>query len=260
MLSAGIDVGNENIKVAILKDSRLLAASTIPGSWDTKFSLMSVYTEALSNAEVDRSAIACIGATGIGRKSVAIATSYVTDSLCSARGALWLFPATRTVIDIGAEQSRVMTCNAIGQVLSYARNENCAAGGGAFIEEMASTLDLKVSEIGSLALRSTKLININSTCTVFAESEVISLLNEGVAKEDIASAVCNAIAGKIAALVQGITVEKEVVFIGGVAKNAGVVSSLSQKLNLNIMVATGLAEVTAVGAALIVQQLGRTDK
>jgi predicted CoA-substrate-specific enzyme activase len=256
MFSAGIDIGAENIKVAILNGDRLLAANTVPGNWDTKLSITSAYTEALSKAKIDRSAIVRIGATGTGRESVAMATTYVTDSTCSARGSLWQFPAARTVIDIGAEQSRVMTCNDAGQVLSYARNENCAAGAGAFIEEIASTLDLEVSDLAGLSIRSSKLITINSTCTVFAESEVISLLSEGVSKEDIARAVCDAIAGKIASLVQGIKVEKEVILIGGVAKNAGVVNSLSQKLNMNIKIANAPAEVTAVGAALIAQQPG----
>jgi (R)-2-hydroxyacyl-CoA dehydratese activating ATPase len=260
LLSAGIDVGAENIKVAILNGDRLLASVTMPANWDTKGSLRWAYNEALAKAKIEMKAVDHIGATGIGRDSVDMATTYVTDSVCSARGAQWLFPAARTVIDIGAEQSRVMNCNSAGQVLSYVRNENCAAGAGAFIEEIASALDLQVSEMSSLCFRSAKLITINSTCTVFAESEIISLLSEGAAKEDIAQAVCDAIAGKIASLVQSIKIEEEVVVTGGVAKNSSVVNLLSQKLNLDIKVAADPAEITAVGAALVAQQPGWQDK
>jgi predicted CoA-substrate-specific enzyme activase len=260
MFSAGIDVGAENIKVAIMNGDILLTSVTVPGNWDTRLSLTSAYNEALAKAKIEPGAIGCLGATGTGRESAAMATTYITDSVCSARGAQWLFPAARTVIDIGAEQTRVMKCNSAGQVLSYARNENCAAGAGAFIEEIASTLELDVSEMSSLCLGSSKLITINSTCTVFAESEIISLLSEGVAKEDIAMAVCDAIASKIASLAQSIKVEKEVVLIGGVAYNSCVVNLLSRKLNVNIKVAASPAEITAVGAALIAQQPGRQDK
>jgi predicted CoA-substrate-specific enzyme activase len=256
MLSAGIDIGAENVKLVVLNGDKLLTYSIVPSGWDTKASLQHAFNEAVEMSGVDSEAIRCVGATGMGRESVSFATTYATDSTCSAKGATWLIHSARTVIDIGAEQSQALTCDGTGRVLEYIRNENCAAGVGAFIEEIASALELRIADMGELSLRSEREITINSTCAIFAESEVISLINEGANKADIARAVSDAIASKAASLLQCVNIKKDVVFIGGVAKNIGVVNSLGRKLNLDILVPEEPSLVTAAGAALIAQQAG----
>lgn len=256
MLSAGIDIGAENVKLVVLDDNQLMANSIVPSGWDTKASLQRACDIVKEESGIDIKDIKHIGATGMGREIVTFATASATDSTCSARGSTWLFPDVRTVIDVGAEQSQVFTCNSAGKVLEFMRNENCAAGAGAFIEETATALEMDITDIGSLALTSKDKITLNSTCTIFAESEVISLINEGIDKTDIARAICNAIAGKVASLMHGLSVEKDILFIGGVARNAGVVSSLRNLLNVEIIVPKEPCIVTAVGAALLA---GKTE-
>jgi benzoyl-CoA reductase subunit D len=204
----------------------------------------------VEKAGVNSEAITQVGATGMGGKNVTLATVYGTDSTCSARGALWLFPRARTVIDIGAEQSQAMTLDGEGKILQYVRNDQCAAGAGAFITEMASVLELRTADLSQASLLSANRLTINSTCTIFAESEVISLINEGFNKNDIAHAVCDAIASKASSLVQELKVEKDIVFIGGVAQNASIVDLLGKKLGLDIIIPEEPRIITAIGAAL----------
>jgi predicted CoA-substrate-specific enzyme activase len=251
MLSAGIDVGAENTKVAVIEGDRLLAFSTVPSGWDTQASVRLAFSEAVSKAGINSEAIGRIGATGMGGKNVALATVYATDSTCSPRGALWLFPSARTVIDIGAEQSQAMTFDDKGTILQYVRNDQCAAGAGAFITEMASVLELGTADLSQASRLSEKKLKINSTCTIFAESEVISLLNEGANKNDIARAVCDAIAGKAASLVQELKIEKDIIFIGGVACNASIAGLLRDKIGLDVIVPEEPRIISAIGAALV---------
>jgi predicted CoA-substrate-specific enzyme activase len=250
MLIAGIDAGAENTKVAIIGDDRLLACSVVPGGWDTQASLQHAFNEAVEKALVNPEKITSIGATGMGGKNIGLNAIYTADSTCSAKGALWLYPGARTVIDIGAEQSQAMTLDDMGNILQYVRNDQCAAGVGAFITEMASVLELNVADIAGAALLSDNRLTLNSTCTIFAESEVISLINEGSHKNDIARAVCDAIAGKAASLLQELKIKNSIIFIGGVARNASIVGALKDKIGQDIIVPDKPSVVTAIGAAL----------
>jgi predicted CoA-substrate-specific enzyme activase len=250
MLSAGIDVGAETTKVVVIEDDLLRAFSAVPSGWDTQASLQRAFNEAVEKAGVNPEWITCIGATGMGGKNVALATVYATDSTCSARGALWLFPSVRTVIDMGAEQSQAMALDNKGNILKYVRNDQCAAGAGAFITEMASVLGLSTTDLSHASRLSEKKLRINSTCTIFAESEVISLLNEGANKNDVARAVCDAIAGKAASLLQELKIEKDIIFIGGVAHNANIAGLLKDKIGLDVIVPEEPRIITAIGAAL----------
>jgi predicted CoA-substrate-specific enzyme activase len=255
MLSAGVDVGAEYVKAVILDDRRLLAHCMVPTGWDTDSSVQQALRVVRQKAAVDESSVESLGATGMGRETVSNATISVTDSTCSGKGAIFLRPSARTVIDIGAEQSQCLTCSETGKILEFIRNDNCAAGAGAFIEEMASALEVEVQDMGRLSLSSARPVTLNSTCAVFAESEVISLMSQGVCKEDIARAICDAIAVKAASLLRGLSVQKEVVFIGGVALNGGVVAALSQRLQIDIVIPDTPRIVTALGAALLAQSV-----
>ncbi len=254
MLSAGIDIGAENIKSVVIKDDQLLAYSIVASGRDTNASLQRAFSEAAERSGLDSEAIKCVGATGMGRKSVSFATTHATDSKCSAKGAVWFIPSARTVIDIGAEQSQVLTCDSAGEVLEYVRNDSCAAGAGTFLEETASGLEVRIADMGELSLLSKREITINTTCVIFAESEVISLINEGANREDIVRGISDAIASKAASLLRAVNMEKDIVFIGGVARNIGIVHSLGNKLGLDVLVPEEPSIVTAVGAALIAQQ------
>ena len=254
MISVGVDVGAQSVKLVVLQDSKLLAHSVVLTGWDTATSLKRALKEATEQAAIREMDIDFVGATGMGRESVSFATLCLTDPTCSAKGATWFFDSARTVIDVGAERTQALTCDGAGKVLDYARNDSCAAGAGAFIEEMASALEIDVQDMGRLSVSSQHGMTLNSTCTVFAESEVISLMSQGVNRADIARAICDAIAGKAASLLRGLNVQRQVVFIGGVAMNAGVADSLGSRLNLDIAIPREPRIVSATGAAILASQ------
>ncbi|HEY96244.1 MAG TPA: hypothetical protein G4O15_15045 [Dehalococcoidia bacterium] len=254
MIGTGIDIGAENIKLAVVEDDRLLAHVVISSGWDTKTSLQNAFKRIEQETGINIESTNRIGVTGMGRESVSSATVYATDSTCSAKGIVWLLPSARTVVDIGAEQTQVFNLDSSGKILEYMRNDNCAAGAGAFIAEMASALEIDIPELGKLSLSAKKELNLNSTCAVFAESEVVSLINEGVEISDIGRAVCNSIAGKVNSLLHGIHIEKDIAFIGGVARNAEIVESIRNMLKLEFVVPEEPRIISAIGAALLAMQ------
>ncbi len=250
MISAGIDVGAENTKVAIISEERILGWAVVPSGWDTQTSVRLAFNKALSKAGISANVVACTCATGMGGKHTGINAIYITDSKSNAQGALWLWPSARTVIDMGAEQSQAMILDDKGMILQYARNDQCAAGAGAFITGMASVMEMSLEELSQASLLSTNAIKINSTCTIFAESEIISLVNEGHDKNDIARAVCDAIASKASSLAHELNIIEDVVFIGGIAHNPLVSRLLKENIGHEIIIPEEPHIVAAVGAAV----------
>ena len=252
MITAGLDVGAQTVKVAILKDRNLLSHSIVLCGVQRKGSIDQAFNEALQKAGISREEIKGIVATGTGKTDVDFANSNISEIIADARGALWFCPTAKTVIDIGAEESRGLKCNADGKVLDFAKNEKCAAGVGAFVESMARALELNTEEMGELSLKSQKEIPMNVTCVVFAESEVISLIHSNIAKPDIARAIHDAIATRTTSMVRKVGIEKDVALIGGVAKNIGVIVGLKRHLGVdNIKVPEEPQIIGATGAALI---------
>jgi benzoyl-CoA reductase subunit D len=182
---------------------------------------------------------------------VHFANDDVTVVVADARGANWLFPSARTVIDVGAEEGRGIRCGPGGKVVDFVLNEKCAAGAGTFTETMARTLELKLEDMGRLSLASQKAIPMNTQCAVFAESEVVSLLHAKTAKEDIARAIHDAIASRISSLAKTVGLEKDVILIGGLTRNVGFVDSLRKSLEIELLIPEEPEFVGALGAALI---------
>jgi len=255
MLSAGIDIGAQNLKVVILDDNDLLSYRVVPSGWDTENALGRAFRDVLEESGVSEESLKHIGATGMSRETVSFATSFTIDSTSGAKGVTWVIPSARTVIDIGAEQSRVFSCDQTGKVLDRVRNDQCAAGAGAFLEEISARLDLELEEMGKLSLSSNKNITINSTCVIFAESEVVSLINEGVNKEDISRSIVEAVADKAVSLLRSIKALDDIVFIGGVAMNQGVVDSVRKQIGKEILVPPEPRIVSAIGAALVARDM-----
>ncbi|MFC1533694.1 acyl-CoA dehydratase activase [Thermodesulfobacteriota bacterium] len=254
MLTAGINVGAENVETAILDCEKLLGHSIVRAGWDTISAVQKSFNEALLASDILKDDITSVGISSTESVQLGIPTVFINDLVCSAKGSVWSVPTTRTVVDIGAENSSVLNCDSTGGLLGYARSSRCAAGAGAFLEEMASLLELEIEDFVNLSLLSKKQVPISSNCVVFAESEVVSFLNEGINKEDIAQAISESVTSKAASLIQGINIEKDIIFIGGVAKHTGIVDSLGKKMGQNIMVPENPCIVTAVGAALIAGQ------
>jgi benzoyl-CoA reductase subunit D len=191
-------------------------------------------------------------ATGVGRKAVSFARHHVTEVAADARGAYALRPASRTVIDVGADEARAIRLGADGKVIDFAVNEKCAAGAGAFVEAMSRALEVSLEEFGEMSLGSTESIPMNAQCTVFAESEVVSLIHSNTPRKDIAKAVHDAMAGRVSAMARRAGVQEEVVVGGGVARNPGFVRALEDTLGVGeLYILPEPQYLGAYGAALI---------
>jgi benzoyl-CoA reductase subunit D len=249
-ITAGIDMGSKNVRVLILKDGQILAKGLIPSGFDQKAAAEKLFNEVLRKAGLSRDDIAHIVATGAGKDSAPYANSEISMVGADALGGNFLYPSVRTVIDVGAETSRAVRCNEEGRMVDFAINEKCAAGSGTFIEAMARALEVKLEEIGPLSLEAKKAISMNAQCTIFAESEVVSLIHEKASKADIARAIHDSIANRIASLARRLGIQRDVVLAGGVAKNVGFVSSLQKTLEVELLVPEEPEFVGALGAAL----------
>jgi len=250
MAVAGIDVGSVNTAVVILDDGRILSYSIVSSAEegsDTRQAMELV----LAAAGLSRGAIAAVVVTGCGRSSVDFAQRQSSEVVCQSRGALWLFPSARTVINLGAESSRVISIDAYGKVQSFATNDKCAAGSGLFLESMAYLIGVPVADMGELALAAETAEEVSSRCAVFAESEVISHIHRGVAKERILAGLHQAVADRILDLASRVTIRPEVVVTGGVAKNPAIIKELEAKLGLAVRLPTEAQMVGALGAALL---------
>lgn len=257
MITAGVDVGAKYVKIVLLEDGEnlLTKANGIVG-FDVLKSATEAFEKALTSANLKREQIAQVVATGMGRKIIhneppINAGEIVPEVIADAKGTHHLIPTVKTVIDVGAEEGRGVKVDENGGVKDFVINERCAAGAGTFIETMARALEVGVEDMGPLALKSTNVIPMNAQCCVFAESEVVTLIHSKVPKEDIAKAIHDAMAGRIASMVLRVGVEKDVVLIGGVARNLGFLPPLKKELNTEIIIPENPEYVGALGAAIL---------
>lgn len=263
MITAGIDMGSRTIKVVLMEEIEVNDAPQLkyavkkahlmfPGDLDADLAAEKAYDEALTAAGLGRGDVKTVIATGAGRKQVAFAADGVTEMTAGAKGAVFMFPGARTVVDVGAEEGRGIKTDANGRAVDFAGNEKCAAGAGSFAEAMSRALQLSLKEFGDASLRSEKSIPMNAQCTVFAESEVVSLIHSSTPKEDIAKAVLDAVASRVCAMVRRVGIDGEVVLIGGMVHNAGFVQSLKKAMDVGTVSLPDLPEyVSALGCALI---------
>ncbi len=252
MVTVGIDAGNKNIRVVILRGGEVAARAAGTGGFEQREVARQLLDQALAEAGLERRAIAHVTATGAGRGVVDCSDSRVTDVTAAARGGNHLFPGATTIVDVGAEESRAVKTDGRGRVLDSAVNEKCAAGSGGFTETMARALGMDLREFATRSLESTVRIPMNAQCTVFAESEVVSLIHQGVDPKDIARAVHDAIATRVASLVRRVKVEGDVVLLGGLAHNPGFVRCLRENLEVDALRVPAHPEfAAALGAALV---------
>lgn len=253
MVFAGLDIGSVSTKVVILNENKtVLFHQVIPTGANSKKSAEKCMHTAFEKAKIPIESITNLIATGYGRKIVPLKSSEVSEISCHARGAHFLFPDTRTVIDIGGQDSKAIRLDENGEAVDFNMNDKCAAGTGRFLEEMAKALETTVEDLGKLSLESKKALVISSMCAVFAESEVVSLLAEEEKREDIAKALHNAVVDRVLSLAHKVRVKDAVTLTGGVAKNAGVTASLKFKLpNVTLHIPEEPQIIGALGAALI---------
>jgi len=260
LVVAGIDIGSLSAEAVMLKDGELAAWSILPTGADSRRAAGQALVEALSRAGIAREQVAFVVATGYGRISVPFADRRVTEITCHARGAVYLVPGTRTVIDIGGQDSKVIRVGPRGVVEDFAMNDKCAAGTGRFMEVMARALETDLEGFNRLAEKAAKPAAISSVCTVFAESEVVSLIGQGTPREEIARGLCETVADRVAALAHRVGLVEEVVMTGGVAKSASVVAAVSRKLGVDLVIPAEPQIVGALGAALIAREFASQAK
>ncbi len=250
MIVAGIDIGSLSSEAVILKDGEIRSYSIVPTGADTQRAARTCMHEALEKAHLKLEDISATVATGYGRISVPFATKTVTEITCHAWGAHHLFPNARTVIDMGGQDSKVISIDSNGRVLDFVMNDKCAAGTGRFLEVMAGALEVELVEMGERSIRANNGVVISSMCTVFAESEVVSLIARGCSKNDIIRGLHEAISKRIYTMAGKLRMEKPITMTGGVAKNRGIVDALRRFLKSTIHIPEEPQIVGALGAAL----------
>ncbi len=255
MYFAGCDLGAVAAKAAILEDDAILVQEAMAYRMLPRQAGMEVMDRALARAGLRREQLSGCLACGFGRKAVPYATGEVPEAVSLSRGVRRARPAVRTVIDAGGQKIRVFHIDEKGRVFDAVTNEKCASGTGRFLEVMAKALDLSLEQAGALSLEAEDPVSITSQCGVFAESEVITYVNEGRRRADILAGICRSVAGRISSLVRGIGLEEEVAFVGGVAKNPGVVAYTGRELGVKFAdLGMDPQAIGALGAALAARE------
>ncbi len=250
MITAGIDIGAKTTKVVILKGDTVVARRVVLTGFEQEQAANNAFGDALSQAHMSKSDIQNIVATGTGRKAVSWIAENITEVSADARAMAFLYPNVQTVIDVGAEEARAIKCTPNGIVADFVVNEKCAAGAGTFVEAMARALELELQDMGALSLQSTTAVPMNAQCTVFAESEVVSLIHQNTPKADIVRAVHDAIASRIVSMCRRVGMAKDIALVGGMAHNVGFVDALKRGLEADIFIPENPEFVGALGAAL----------
>jgi predicted CoA-substrate-specific enzyme activase len=251
MLTAGIDIGSISTKAAVLADGRLLGSRVIFTGYNSEAAGKRAFEKLLDELGLEASAIRRIVSTGYGRSSVKFVDKAVTEIICHGTGAHFLNPLIRSVIDIGGQDSKAIVLDENGKVKNFAMNDKCAAGTGRFLEVMANALEADLDSFGEMSLKADRPASISSLCTVFAESEVISLIAKGESRANIIAGIHESIAARVSALATRVGIVPPVGMTGGVAKNAGVVKALEKKLGVPIEVSPFAQVNGAIGAAII---------
>ena len=252
MLVAGIDVGAATAKTVILNERGVIVGSSIAPTGPNVVEIAKkVFRVSLDKAGVSADRVGRIVATGYGRNSVDFADQAVTEITCHAKGAAHVIPETKMIIDIGGQDSKAIRVSEEGTVSDFVMNDKCAAGTGRFFEVMAGVLELSLEELGFVSLTAESVCKISSICTVFAESEVISLRAERQRVEDIIAGIHSSCAKRICAMASQIGITSPVVFTGGVAKNKGMQKALEEEFNTQLIIPEEPQLMGALGAALI---------
>ena len=250
----GIDIGSTASKCVMLADGKEIVAKSLISVGAGTSGPQRAISEVLEQAGKSKDEMAFVLATGYGRNSLEeIADAQMSELSCHAKGATFLFPQVHTVVDIGGQDVKILQVEN-GVMTNFVMNDKCAAGTGRFLDVMARVLEVKVQDLGMLGAQSTKQVEISSTCTVFAESEVISQLSMGTDKRDIINGIHRSVASRVAGLAHRVGIRDQVVMTGGVAQNSGVVKALEEALGHEVHISPLTQYNGAVGAALFAYQ------
>ena len=250
--AAGVDVGSTQTKAVIIDQSGVIVARALV---DTGANVVQAaeraFADALTSGGLRETDVEYVIGTGYGRYRVNFGHDQVTEISCHGRGATHMFPRTRTVIDMGGQDTKAIRVSAAGEIEDFCMNDKCAAGTGRFLGAASSALAIPLDELGPVAQRSTRPVRISTTCTVFAESEVLAWLGKGKKVEDILWGVHQSIAVRSCALLRRVGITEEVTFTGGVARNTAMVQAIEERLGVVLNTSADSHFMGALGAAMI---------
>lgn len=255
MIYAGIDIGSITAKAALIRGNQLFGTHVILTGHNPLNAGIKVFETLLEKMKVSKSDVKAIVSTGYGRASVNFADKAITEIICHGTGAYFINSEIRGVIDVGGQDSKAILLDANGQVENFAMNDKCAAGTGRFLEVMANAMEVDLNQLGDISLKADNPSKISSICTVFAESEVISMIAGQQKRENIIAGIHESAAARVAILATKTKLIEPVVMTGGVAKNKGMVTALEKRLGFNIIVGDSPQENGAIGAAVLASRL-----
>ncbi len=249
--AAGVDVGSTQTKAVVVDEAGLIVARSLTetGANVTR-AAEAAFAQALQGGGLREEEVEYVIGTGYGRYNVTFGNAQVTEISCHGRGAVRMFPDTRTVVDMGGQDTKAIRVSPSGEIVDFCMNDKCAAGTGRFLGAASSALDIPLDRLGPTALAGQRPVKISTTCTVFAESEILSWLGKGKKIEDILLGVHQSIAARAAGLLRRVGVEEQVTFTGGVAKNTAMIRTLSDRLGVRLNVSDESHYMGAFGAAL----------
>src|SRR5450756_2518120 len=249
--AAGVDVGSTQTKAVIIDEAgEIVGRALIDTGANVIAAAENAYAQALAAGRLDEREVEYVVGTGYGRYRVTFGNTQVTEISCHGRGAVHMFSGTRTVLDMGGQDTKAIRVRPSGEIVDFCMNDKCAAGTGRFLGAAASALDIPLDQLGPTALRAERPVKISTTCTVFAESEVLSWLGKGKKIEDILWGVHLSIASRSVGLLRRVGIEEEVTFTGGVTKNVGMIKALEQAIGLRLNVSDESHYIGALGAAM----------
>jgi predicted CoA-substrate-specific enzyme activase len=249
--AAGVDVGSTQTKSVVIDEARrIVARALIDTGANVTLAAENAFRQALAAGDVREEEVEYVVGTGYGRYRVTFGNSQVTEISCHGRGAVQMFPGTRTVVDMGGQDTKAIRVSPSGEIIDFCMNDKCAAGTGRFLGAASAALKIPLEQIGPTALQGERPVKISTTCTVFAESEVLSWLGKGKKIQDILLGVHQSIAMRSAGLLRRVGIEEQVTFTGGVARNVAMVQTLNERLGVAVNVSEDSHFMGALGAAL----------
>jgi len=249
--AAGVDVGSTQTKAAIIdEDRKLIGTALIDTGSNVVAAAEEVFQLVLNRSGIGNEEVEYVIGTGYGRYRVTFGNEQITEISCHGRGAVHMFPKTRTVVDMGGQDTKAIRISESGEIEDFCMNDKCAAGTGRFLGAAAEALEMTLDDLGPTALRYNKPVKISTTCTVFAESEVLSWLGKGKKVEDILWGVHESIATRSGGLMRRVGIEDEITFTGGVTRNVAMVKALEERLGKKLNISEDSHYMGAIGAAL----------
>lgn len=256
MIVAGCDIGSLTAKAVIMENNKILGSALMRAKNNPCVSAEEIMDIALKEAGISMKDLNCIVGTGYGKEQIPFVNETKSEISCHGKGAFHILPSVRMIIDIGGQDSKATAMNEKGEVTRYMYNDKCASGTGRFLEVMAEALEVPLEEMGGVGAQSTEMLNITNQCVIFAETEVVSLVNEGKETSDIINGLHYSLGKRVASMAKSIGVKEDVVMTGGVAKNFGVFKAISEVLGIPLKSLNGVDPqlVGALGAALYAQE------